>query len=345
VGFHLLYKPSWPYFRNAIMQSGNPADIASHLRSPKEASKEATAVGKKLGCNIKSNSQLFKCLQSMSTEAFYLASSESFSNFVDLFMPLVLDPDVFSQQPKRSFILGDFKRCNLLIGTNTLEFLSSPDKREYMNMTSLRQNLAYNPGSLPFNLQKYYETYSLTDETGFYDKMLDLYGLIGMNSSQDFSNYFVEMITDQSYKCPAYWLAEQYSEFKQNVYVYLYGHKISTSDMGPDDGAAHGEELSIVFAEPVSVKRPPLISWNSHSATTHNYSVAERVFTEEIVSYWTSFIKNDDPNNNNNNYNLINWPLFKIEENNERNLLFLKAQNISINKINISEPKCSFWNL
>ena len=343
VGFHLLYKPSWPYFRNAIMQSGNPADIASHLRSPDEAAKEAIKVGKKLGCNIKSNSRLFKCLQSMSTESFYLASSNDFSYFVDLFMPLVLHPDVFSQQPKRLFETGDFKRCNIMIGTNTLEFLSSPEDRDYTNMTLLRENLAYNPGNLPFNLQKYYETYNITNETGFYDKMLDLYGLLSKNSSDDFLMDFVEMITDQCYKCPAYWLANKYSEFNQNAYVYLYSHKISTSDLGPEDGAGHAEELSMVFAEPVSVKKPPLISWNSHSATTHNYSIVERTFTEQIVNYWASFIKYDNPNIQISESS--DWPLFKNEENEKRNLLFLKAQNIKITKFNVSDPKCNFWNL
>ena len=34
IGLHLFYKQSWPYFSNAIMESGNPADLASHLRTP-----------------------------------------------------------------------------------------------------------------------------------------------------------------------------------------------------------------------------------------------------------------------------------------------------------------------
>ena len=176
----------------------------------------------------------------MSAEAFYLAAFEDFNNFVFLFMPEVLDDNVFSQQPRQLIETGDFKRCDILIGTNTLEEIAFVT-RGYINMTDLRTNLTYNPGSLPYDFDKYYQRYNLTNQTGFYDKIIEIYGLNNKNRSADFYLDYVEILTDECFKCPTYLLAEQYSKFNQNAYVYMYGQKLSTSDWGPEDGAIHGE--------------------------------------------------------------------------------------------------------
>ena len=239
VGFHLLYKPSWPYFSKAIMQSGTPADIGSHLRTPEEASKFSVSVAEKLGCNINKTQALLTCLQSMSTESFYSTSFKEFDKFVDLFMPLVLDPDVFSKQPRKLIENGDFKKCDLLVGYNTLEGITFID-REFINMTKLKKKLAYNPGNLKYDFKKYYQKYNLTKKAEFFNKIIDLYGLNSKKAKDDFYLDYVDIITDECYRCPSYLFAEQYSKFEQNAYVYLYGHKLSTSDWGPEDGAVHG---------------------------------------------------------------------------------------------------------
>ena len=104
-----------------------------------------------------------------------------------------------------------------------------------------------------------------------------------------------------------------------------------------------GEEITIVLAEPLSVKKPPLINPNPNSATSHYYPVVERVFTEQIVSYWTNFIKYNNPNNKNSKTNI--WAEFKNDESQQRNVIFLKAQNFKYTKFNILDAKCTFWNL
>jgi carboxylesterase type B len=51
VGYHLMYEKSWPYFRNAILGSGNPLELGSKkLFSSEEATNQAINIGKVLGC-------------------------------------------------------------------------------------------------------------------------------------------------------------------------------------------------------------------------------------------------------------------------------------------------------
>lgn len=344
VGYHLVHKPSWPYFSQAILESGSPVDISSRLRTPEKATLEAVKVGEELDCDTSNSTELFTCLQAINAKTFYEAASLDFGKLVDLFMPEIFDGEVFTKQPRELFESGEFKKCNLLIGTNDYEFLAFVSDQSFMSFSKLNKTLRYNPGKLPYNLTSYYKKYNFTRKYQFYNKMLEMYVPENKrnNKSANVLDSFIDMITDESYKCPTYLLADYYSSRNLSTYVYMYGHRISTSDLPPVDGAGHGEELSMVFAEPLSIKKPPLISGNSHSSTTHNYSLSERVFTEQIVNYWTNFIKNGNPNAKNNN----SWPLYKDSASiNERNIYFLKANGIKNTKFNISDEKCLFWNL
>ena len=328
VGLHLLYKPSWPYFSKAIMQSGSPIDLSSNLATPQVAHIFAAVAGSRLKCNIANSQALFDCLQSKSTSSFMLATNDYFYEYADIFLMVTYDPNIFSQQPRRLIETGDFKRCDILIGTNNYEFLMFLP-RVNTPMNKLRQNLMKNPGSLPFNYTKYYQTYNLNSQIGFYNKIIDLYGLTSKNVNLDFYGDNVAMLTDQQYRCPTYLFAEFYSKYNQTSYVYMYGHKASYVLNQPEDGAQHAAEIDFVFGRPL--------------AQDSSYPVSERIFTDQLVNFWASFIKNNNPNPPNSG--LPVWPQFKTDTSSLRNVYFLKAQNIANTNYNVSDPKCAFWNL
>ena len=121
----------------------------------------------------------------MSTESFYKAIDKSFKKLVELFIPLVLDPEIFEQQPKILLQNGDFKRCNILIGTNTIEAYEFIDEK-LINKHLLKEKLAENPGRLVFDLQKYYFRYGLKSKEDFIEKIFELYGL---NSKENEMNF------------------------------------------------------------------------------------------------------------------------------------------------------------
>ena len=346
VGFHLLSKKSWPYFRNAILESGSAADASSYnLRTPEEATKLSLNAGKSLGCKTTNHSKLLECLQSVDANNFYNASIDEFNNYVELLMPHIFDGDVFTDQPRVLIESGKHKKCNLLIGTNTHEFLLWSGL-EKMNIAKLLKSLPNNPGSLPYDFEKYYLKYNITGKNDFFNKIIELYIKQERlkNKTEDFVMDYISMITDECYKCPAYKLSEYYSKYNLSTYVYLYGHRISNSDMPFIDGASHGEEISIVFADPLSSanKKYSKIISKREMSENFNYSINERKFTEKIVNYWTNFIKNGDPNNENTK---IKWPAFNDSPANQRNVMFLKADLIYNTIYNTSNEKCDFWNL
>ena len=236
-GLHLLYRQSWPYFNRVIMESGSPTDLSTKLKTAQEVAHFAVSAGRKLNCDVSNNAALLACLQSKSAKSFYMAAYQEFKDFSDLFTPLTLDPNVFSQQPRALFETGNFKRAEVLIGTTTHEFLSYAP-RKFMNFNTLRRDLQSYLEGLPFDFQKYFRTYNLRNTAGFYDKIIEIYGLTTKNKNSDFYADFVQIMTDACLKCPSYLLSEILSRFNQKSYVFLYGHKASTVNR-PEDGADH----------------------------------------------------------------------------------------------------------
>lgn len=149
----------------------------------------------------------------------------------------------------------------------------------------------------------------------------------------DYLDYFIQIVTDQRYKCTAYELAETYSsQFNDmNIFSYLYGYRISTTNLPLKYEAVHRDELAMIFAEPLSIKQPPLTSSNIWSSTLHDYSIEERLISERMVKYWTNFIKNDDPNDEGLS---VKWKKYNEEKSDEnRNLFFIGRISIEKNSL------------
>ena len=117
-GYHLIFSQSWPYFNNAILQSGNPIALnyETLLLTSDEANHLAVQISSKLGCSN------IECVQSIDKEVL-----NQHSEMVKL-PSFVLGNDSFNQHPKKLFSLGKFKRCNVLLGFNNYEELSLAER-------------------------------------------------------------------------------------------------------------------------------------------------------------------------------------------------------------------------
>ena len=121
----------------------------------------------------------------------------------------------------------------------------------------------------------------------------------------------------------------------------MYAYHISTSNLLTRYEAVHKDELAMIFAEPLSIKIPPLISTNIWTSTMHNYSVEERLISEQIATYWSNFIKNDDPNDLNND---LKWLKFKHDLNPiNRNIIYLNGNQSKMINFSINDMICSFF--
>jgi acetylcholinesterase/cholinesterase len=144
------------------------------------------------------------------------------------------------------------------------------------------------------------------------------------NANVDYLMVFEKMITDYQYECPTHTFAKLHSTYNDNVYVYLYAHRVSTSEEIYVDGAAHAEELTMTFAEPLY--------------TQSKYGTNEKRFCLQVLSFWSNFIKYGSPS-------LINeWPKYTNTNSQTRRNLFYLKMNQNQNKLyDIESGLCEFW--
>jgi hypothetical protein len=92
----------------------------------------------------------------------------------------------------------------------------------------------------------------------------------------------------------------------------------------------------------------PLIAVDNMFTRTHfNYSLETKAFSEKMITFWTNFVKYDDPNGLNRpnmNESKVYWDTFKNKKTgSENNYLFLKNEGISMAS-GYSEHNCDLWN-
>jgi carboxylesterase type B len=300
VGFHLVFRPSWNYYRNAILESAgfSPNDLNDLLLTSDEATQKAKHIGLILGCN-ETNQDLLVCLQSADKNQMNLMSSTYLS-----YPAFVFDSNVFKETSKHLFQKEDFKKCNILTGSNTYE-----DIKFELGDDLLNRLVKGSKSALRESLKK-----SLNNINDFkIDNIINLYA----NTTSLYLN-FLDILTDFKYRCPTNQLAEVYSENNQKAFVYLYEHKLLTVP------------LSIGFVDRKSFGEP--------LDESSIYSNEEKLLYEKMYKYWANFIANDRPTNND------EWPSFSQSNSiNEKNVLYLKGLNITNVTYFNDEKKCQFW--
>lgn len=130
VGYHLLYRPSFAYFRNAILHSGSPVNLRKNSISSYLANERARLfLMKTLGCK---KGNLVSCARKVSAQnltqssAFLVRKTIGNGSLVasmgvqSLFGP-VMEDNMFKESPIRGFRVGNYKKCNILTGFNANE--------------------------------------------------------------------------------------------------------------------------------------------------------------------------------------------------------------------------------
>lgn len=318
VGYHLLLKSSWPYFRNAILQSGNPTtlDLDTLLLTPNKAFSIALNIAANFSCDLTNATNVLSCLQSVNSNDF-----NQIANGFQTYPAFVLDKNVFDQPPRKLFESGNFKHCNILTGSNNFEeLLLAPSE---IGNDLISQLVYGNFSSLRTALKK-----RLQIDDIILNKIIFLYvPLIKINDKTiNFYYYFIEIITDFQYKCPTYKFADFVMKYNMNAFVYSYAHRLSFSNQPPVNGAAHSEELAILFGYPLT----------DNSIAT----IEERMFSEQIIKYWGSFIANEKPTITKEWSKFSDYRLALT-----RNVFTLKS-NLMANTVILPtfDLKCKFWN-
>jgi len=315
----LTYNQSWPYFKNAISQSGYL--FGSKFLSKSSALLRTSAIATNAGCLFKDDPTMFNCLQ-QATPLTIMQASQTTS------LPLNSGSDAIVSQPIDSFPKGNFKNCSLLIGWNSKDYIYKYWGYSLANLLEYETSVNNNFSIFYSLVNETFSSYSsnLTVLKSFVDNAAQIYA--PKNNNISYFLTYIDVATDTAFRFPSLKLAEYLSTKNPNVFAYTYGHHISTTKYPTRYEALHGQELSLNFAETLS----------SSSAAP----VEEKMFSETIVNYWANFIKSNDPNVGVNTQQ--QWPKYNLRDGtSKRKVMFLNVSQTNAAEFSTTDPKYLSW--
>ncbi len=301
VGYHLLLEKSFPYFKNAILESSGflEAEMKT-LNTPDEAHKNSLKIANESNClkNSSTNKQIFECLQNhKSLEVFKLAVFD--------YPPIVNDSEYFKSNSEDLVKKLSINKVNIMVGSNTRDkgyfFKPEMQKENSFTQADFRKDLK---STFSSKLSRYLSS-EIKNIENFITKCEQLY-TANKNSYSFFNGthtnyleYVIQVLSDERYRCTANALSDIYSSIvpNLNVFNYLYGYRMSSyidrsgntlktipNTKPANYEAIHEDELYMVFGVPLNSK---------YSAS---YSKNDRLISEKILELWSNFILYSDPN-------------------------------------------------
>lgn len=124
--YHLFYKPSWPFFRNIIIQSGSLLNTAHQAITSLEAT-QRTKLFVSMYTTCKDNKDLVKCLRSIPAENLTYSAGLFLNHYIhehnkyaSVYLrtpfPPVVDDRVLTDKPLNMLASNNFKQCSMLAG-------------------------------------------------------------------------------------------------------------------------------------------------------------------------------------------------------------------------------------
>lgn len=359
--YHLFYNNSWNFFQNMILQSGSPL-INSLLPKTKE---EANAITKKisysLGCSKDSmNFEATLCLQNIEIEKLLKETLEEASPFNYFFVP-VIDGFFLTETPLNYLKKGIFKKCPLITGFTTDEgsFFTGLSGliKNILNDQSIShsQLISYLDKNFPFYSEKNIKELALNAIIHEYTKIDDEInddGILNLLAKPSYFSSLNKIIGDFIFKCPTYKFIDLIAKKNDQVFLYLFAHRISSTPWPSWYGATHGDDLPFLFSFPLASKNTDkLISENPWNNQGHRYSANEKKLNEEIIRYWSNFIYNNNPNKGKESkvwpkYSLLNYDsdIGNMTDPSEAGrYIILRSSGSKIGR-GYSLEACQFWN-
>jgi carboxylesterase type B len=289
VGYHLFYEPGLKYIRNMIFTSGAVFMSKMNFMPLEEASRRSSEVFSALGCPKNLTNRL-ECIQNeevVKSESVIPESNNYWRKNVILKSPLAyyLNPMYhlaqngidFKESVKESFERGNFKKDIKLIngythdeGSYFLEGFFSSGSGYETNYTLFENILD--------QFYLYFPTYPQKWTKEFKESLINTYTV---ENQTDFLQSVIRILSEHVYICPSVDFTTFYSAFSK-VYRYSYSYRSSQSNLDPVFGVPHGSDQSIWSGESLS-------RWTK-------FTQSEKLFSKQLVTYWTNFVKYDDPN-------------------------------------------------
>ncbi|XP_076332894.1 acetylcholinesterase-like [Tachypleus tridentatus] len=293
IGLHLMSSLSRNLFSQAIMQSGSatsPWAILDHEELITRGLRLAEAV--KCPYDQEDLDAVMKCLRE--TDPMILVENESGSfGIVDFPFVPVVDGAFIDEHPSKSLERKNFKKTNILMGSNTEEgtfwiiyYLTDLFKRQE-DVYPTREDFIRSVKELnPYigDIGQQAIIFQYTD-------WLDPDDPIRNRDAID------KMVGDYHFTCSVNEFAYRYAETGNEVYMYYFTHRSSVNPWPEWMGVMHGDEIPFVFGEPLN--------------PTNGYNEQEKVLAKRIMRYWANFAKTGKPSQGpGEKWEKIYWPVY-----------------------------------
>jgi len=324
VSLHLLSPLSRHLFSQAIMQSAS-AIVPWGVITKEESFMRGLRLAELMNCphdreNIRA---AIDCLRKANaTEMVYKEwNGITMGLTIGIFVPII-DGSFLDEKPAVALKKKEFKKTNILMGANKDEgiyfifyYLMDLFKKEedvFINRDDFQRsitelNIYANP------LQK---------------KAIEFEYTNWLNPGDPIKNReAVDRLTgDWQFTCPVVEFAHKYAETGNNVYMYYFTQRASTSPWPIWSGAMHADEIDFLFGKPLN--------------QAHGYTEAEQRLSKKMMTYWANFAKTGNPSlSADHTWTEIYWPLHTPLK---RETLELNANKLKV-RDGLRVKKCAFW--
>ena len=272
ISMHLLSPLSQGLFSQAIMESGS-ATVPWGIVSKKDSIMRGLRMALGVGCpHSESNiTAVIDCLRQ--TDASDLVENEPSNGICDFPFVPIIDGAFFDELPIKSLQNNNFKKTNILMGSNTEEgywfimyFLADRFRRE--------ETVKISRADFERSVKDLYPFFSPVVHQAI---MYEYTNWSDPDDGEHNKDALDKMIGDYHFTCNVNEFAYYYAKNNNNVYMYYFTHR-SSQNMWPKwMGTLHGDEISFLFGQPLIPK--------------HSYTLEEIDLSRRMMTYWANFAK------------------------------------------------------
>ncbi|XP_047105948.1 acetylcholinesterase-like [Schistocerca piceifrons] len=273
VSIHLLSPLSRNLFSQAIMQSGSPTAPWAII-DREESILRGLRLAEAVGCpHTKAEMpSVIDCLRRKNATELVNNEWGTLGICEFPFVPII-DGAILDETPQRSLAAKNFKKTNIMMGSNTEEgyyfiiyYLTELFRKEEDVYVSRDEYLKAVRELNPYvnNVARQAIVFEYTDWANPDDP-------IGNRDALD------KMVGDYHFTCNVNEFAHRYAETGNNVYMYYFKHRSAGNPWPSWTGVMHGDEINYVFGEPLDPRK---------GYTPHEVELSRR-----MMRYWANFAK------------------------------------------------------